>query len=94
MFDKFQGLIKTILENVNASGAGGCFGTPQQAVYNPPTNINSTDSIATGDGRNIFAGVFPETKRKTKKGKKGKKINKKVSNTPLVIRRNLQRGAY
>jgi hypothetical protein len=90
MFDKFQGLIKTILENVNSSGAGGCFGTPQQGVYNPPTNINSTDSFASGDGRNIFSGVFNKPKHKGKKRKKGKK----VGNTPLVIKRNLQRGAY
>ena len=94
MFDKFQGLINTILENVNASGDGGCFGTPQQAVYNPPTNINSTDSFASGDGRNIFAGVFPEPKRSTKNKKSRKKIGKKIGKTPLVIKRNLQRGAY
>ena len=84
MFKKFQALVINILENMNAAGAGGAFGTPQQAAYNPPTNVNSGDSIATGDGRNIFGGYLPlETKNK----KKSKKRNKK----PLIIRRKLSR---
>jgi hypothetical protein len=84
MFKKFQILVNTILENMNSAGAGGAFGTPQQASYNPPANVNSGDSIATGDGRNIFGGYLPlETKNK----KKSKKKNKK----PLMIRRKLSR---
>jgi len=81
MLGKFQTLVKTLLEN-NTAGAGGALGTPQQAVYNPPNNINSGDKIQTGDARNIMGGVFPlEKKKKTKKKK------------PLVIRRKLQRKA-
>lgn len=83
MFNKFQQLVSYILEN-NASGAGGVFGTPSQAVYNPPTNVQSGDTIQPGDGRNIYGGVFLATK------KKGKRRKKK---TPLVIKRTLQRNA-
>lgn len=84
MLNKFQTLVQELLEN-NAAGAGGAFGTPQQAVYNPPTDISTKDSLATGDARNVMAGIFPLQKRKGKKKSKTKK--------PLVIKRNLQRKA-
>ena len=87
MYNKFQALVNTILENVNAAGAGGAFGTPQQAVYDPANPV-SGDTYAPKDGRNIFGGVLPA------KGKKrGKKIGKKKIK-PLVIRRTLQRKAF
>lgn len=82
MINKFQTLVKNILEN-NTSGAGGVFGTPQIPVYNPPDQITSGDNYAKGDARNIFGGVFT---KKTNKKKKKKK-------TPLVIKRNLQRNS-
>jgi hypothetical protein len=80
MLKKFQALVNTILENMNAAGAGGSLGTPQEPVYNPPSNVNSSDSMARNDARNIYGGEF--TVKKRKKGKKYKK-------SPLIIRRNL-----
>ena len=47
MFKNFQALFNTILENINAAGAGGAFGTPQQAVYNPADPVS-------GNTNNIF----------------------------------------
>ena len=82
MFKKFQALVINILENMNSAGAGGALGTPQEPVYNPPNNVNSSDSLARNDARNIYGGMFP-----SKKSKKRKSKNKK----PLVIRRNLPR---
>jgi hypothetical protein len=80
MASRFQQLIDNIMENMNASGAGGAFGTPQQAVYNPPSNINSTDSYAPNNSINVFG--FPKmTKRKKPEllvfGKSKKKIRRK-----------------
>ena len=82
MLNKFQSLVEQLLEN-NTAGSGGALGTPQQPIYNPPTNISSGDTYAQGDARIVMGGVFPlETKKKKKKKKK----------KPLIIRRNLQRA--
>jgi len=82
MLNKFQQAFELIMED-NTAGDGGAFGSPAQAVYGPPDSINSSDSIAKGDSRNIYGGVFPATKSKKK--------NKKNSKTPLIIRRSLNR---
>lgn len=82
MFKKFQALVTNILENMNMASSGGSLGTPAQPVYNPPSNVQSGDSIAPNDARNIYGGVF-----KQKSSKKKKKNNK----SPLIIRRNLPR---
>jgi hypothetical protein len=74
MFKKFQSLVNTILENVNASSA--VFGTPQQAVYNPPDNANSGNTYAPNDNRNLF-GAY-ETKKSERKPSNSKKMGKKV----------------
>jgi len=86
MYNKFQILFNTILENMNTAGTGGAFGSPEQAVYDP-TNPVSGNTYAPNDGRNIFGGVLP-----AKSSKKRKKISKKKVK-PLVIRRTLQRKA-
>lgn len=86
MYNKFQILFNTILENMNAAGAGGAFGTPQQAVFDPANPI-SGNTYAPNDGRNLFGGVLPA------KSKKRNKKNKKKKVKPLVIRRTLQRKA-
>ncbi len=82
MFNKFQTLVVSILEN-NAAGDGGAFGTPEQAGFAPPDNITSSDWYQKNDARNIFGGVF----QKPQKPKNKKSKNKKPK--PLVIRRNL-----
>jgi hypothetical protein len=85
MFNKFQILVNTLLEN-NTAGSGGALGTPQQAIFNPPVSISSADTYAQGDARNVMGGVFPlQGKKKRKKKSKKQK--------PLVIRRNLQRNS-
>lgn len=81
MLNKFQSLVKQLLEN-NIAGSGGALGTPQQPVYNPPSSISSGDTYAQGDARMVMGGVFPLESKKRKKKKKKK---------PLIIRRNLQR---
>jgi len=96
MFNKFQALINNIMENVNAAGSGGAFGTPQQAVYNPPDNIDSGNTYAPNDSRNIF-GAYNTTKKERKPSnakKMGKKIGKVRKNKastakifPKVIKR-------
>lgn len=85
MLNKFQVLVKTILENMNAAGDGGAFGTPQQAVYDPANPV-SGNTYAPNDNRNVTGAFFPA--KGTKKGKK--KSKKKVK--PLVIRRNLPKN--
>jgi len=80
MASRFQQLIDNIMENMNAAGAGGVFGTPQQAVYNPPSNVNSGDTYAPNNAMNLFR--FPKvTKRKKPEllvfGKNKKKVRKK-----------------
>jgi hypothetical protein len=80
MASRFQQLIDNIMENMNASGAGGAFGTPQQAVYNPPSNINSGDTYAPNNAMNIFG--FPKMAKRKKPeflvfGKSKKKLRKK-----------------
>jgi hypothetical protein len=90
MYNKFQTVFNNILENINAAGSGGAFGTPQQAVYDPANPV-SGNTYAPNDGRNIFGGVLP-----AKGKKKNKKISKKIGKKkikPLVIRRTLQRNA-
>jgi hypothetical protein len=86
MYNKFQVLVNSILENMNVAGAGGAFGTPQQAVYSPANPV-SGDTYAQNDARNIFGAALPA------KGKKRGKKNKKKKVKPLVIRRTLQRNA-
>lgn len=76
MFKKFQALFSNIIENVNAAGSGGAFGTPQQAVYNPASNISSADTYAPNDGRNLF-GAY-NTQKKDRKPSNAKKMAKKV----------------
>lgn len=85
MFNKFQTLVNTILEN-NTAGSGGALGTPQQPIFNPPSSISSADKYAEHDARVVMGGVFP-----LQKNKKGKKKSKKQK--PLVIKRNLQRNS-
>jgi hypothetical protein len=85
MFNKFQILVNTLLEN-NTAGSGGALGTPQQAIFNPPVSISSADTYAQEDARNVMGGVFPLQGKK-----KGKKKSKKQK--PLVIKRNLQRNS-
>lgn len=80
MFNKFQHLINSILNEMNTAGSGGAFGTPAEASFNPPDNITSGDTIAKGDGRNVYGGVFPKSK------------NKKKSKKPLVIKRTLPKN--
>jgi hypothetical protein len=88
MFKNFQALFNNIMENVAAGNMSSeVFGTPQQPNYNPPSNIDSGDTYAPNDGRNLFGGVLPA------KGKKRSKKNSKKKVNPLVIRRNLQRKA-
>jgi hypothetical protein len=82
MASKFQQLIDNIMENMNAAGAGGALGTPQQAVYNPPSNVNSGDTYAPNNAMNLFGFpkvakrkkpellVFGKSKRKPKKKRK------------------------
>jgi hypothetical protein len=85
MLNKFQVLVKTILENMNAAGAGGAFGTPQQPVYSPDNPV-SGNTYAPNDNRNVTGAYFPAkgTKKGTKKGKNKVK--------PLVIRRTLPKN--
>jgi len=90
MYNKFQALVNTILENMNVAGAGGAFGTPQQAIYSPANPV-SGDTYAPNDGGNIFGAALPAKGKKRNK-KIGKKIGKKKVK-PLVIRRTLQRNA-
>ena len=85
MNNNFQVLVTQILEN-NSAGMGGVFGTPQTPVYNAPSDINSADTVASGDARAVMGGVYPLEDKKGKKSKKGKKTKSKK---PLVIRRNL-----
>jgi hypothetical protein len=80
MFNKFQQLVNGLLKEMNAAGAGGAFGTPAEAAFNPPDNITSGDTIQRGDGRNIYGGIFPQSKKRKK--------NKK----PLVIKRTLPKN--
>jgi hypothetical protein len=98
MSNKFQVLFNDIMENVAAGNmSSGVFGTPQQAVYGPPSNIDSADTYAPNDARNLF-GAYDTKKRERKPSnakKPGKKIGKKHPTTastkkmfPKVIRRN------
>lgn len=64
MASKFQQIIDNIMENMNVSGAGGSFGTPQQAVYNPPSDISSGDTYAPNNALNLFG--FPKITRRKK----------------------------
>jgi hypothetical protein len=82
MLNNFQALVNNILENMNAAGAGGSLGTPQEPVYNPPSNVNNSDSMARGDARYVYGGFSKKGKNKSKK-----------KNKSLIIRRNLQRKA-
>lgn len=84
MTPKFQQIINNILENMNAAGAGGVFGAPQAAIYNPPNATSTTDSYAPGDAKNLFGDV-----EKPKDKKKMKKWKKKMF---PVMRRNLSAG--
>ena len=85
MLNKFQVLVNTILENMNAAGAGGSFGTPQQPVYSPDNPV-SGNTYAPNDNRNVTGAFFPA--KGTKRKKNGKKIGKKKIK-PLIIRRTL-----
>ncbi len=77
MFKNFQALFNNIIENVAAGNmATNVFGTPQQAIYNPPSNIDSADTYAPNDARNLF-GAY-DTKKKDRKPSNTKKISKKV----------------
>jgi hypothetical protein len=97
MFKNFQALFNNIVENIAAGNmASNVFGTPQQPIYNAPTNVDSGDTYAPNDGRNLF-GAY-DTKKKDRKPSNVKKISKKIGkkrpNTastkkmfPKVIRR-------
>ena len=98
MFKNFQALFNNIMENVAAGNMSSeVFGTPQQPNYNPPSNIDSGDTYAPNDGRNLF-GAY-ETKKRDRKPSSSKKIGKnkgKIRKTsaatkkmfPTIIRRN------
>jgi len=98
MPNKFQVLFNNIIENVAAGNmASNVFGTPQQAVYNPPSNIDSGNTYAPNDARNLF-GAYEKNKRNRKlfNSKKPKKnIGKKRPTAaatkkmfPTITRRN------
>jgi len=77
MSNKFQLLFNNIMENIAAGNmSSGVFGTPQQAVYNPPSNVDSADTYAPNDGRNLF-GAY-ETKKTDRKPSNAKKPGKKI----------------
>jgi hypothetical protein len=63
MSSKFQQIVEKILENMNSAAPGGSLGTPQQAIYNPPSNIDSGDTYAPNNAINVF-GYSGVTKRK------------------------------
>jgi len=98
MFKNFQALFDNIMENVAAGNlAGNVFGTPQQAIYNPPSNIDSGDTYAPNDARNLF-GAY-DTKKRDRKPSNAKKMSKKIGKKhptaaattkmfPKVVRRN------
>jgi hypothetical protein len=98
MFKNFQALFNNIMEDITSGNmSSNVFGTPQQAVYNPPSNPNSGDTYAPNDGRNLF-GAY-ETKKRDRKPSNAKKISKKTGKKrptaastkkmfPKVIRRN------
>jgi len=75
----FSNIFSKILQEDNVAGIGGVFGNGPSVggIYNPPSQINSSDAYAPGDARIPFA--FGTTK----KGKKRKK--KKI----LIQRRGM-----
>jgi hypothetical protein len=80
MFKKFQTLIDTVMENVNAAGAGGVFGSPQAgAEITNPTSINPAGGYSS-DIKTSMAVAQPNKRAKKKKTPKSK--------FP-IIRRNL-----
>lgn len=81
-FNKFDLMVTTILED-NSSGDGGAFGTAQQPIYNPPSDVSSGDKYAENDNRNLF-GVYGSITKKPKKKKK----NQKSKVFPKIVRRN------
>ena len=98
MFKNFQALFNNIMENVAAGNMSSeVFGTPQQPNYNPPSNIDSGDTYAPNDERNLF-GAY-DTKKKNRKPSNAKKMGKKIGKKrptaaatkkmfPTITRRN------
>lgn len=84
MFKKFQQLVNNILES-NFAGEGGAFGTPATPIFNPPDNVQSSDTYQPNNAMNIFGGVLKA--KSSKKSKKNKRSKNK--NLPLVIKRTL-----
>lgn len=70
MFKKFQTLINSIMENMNAAGAGGVFGSPEiGSEITNPTSINP-DGGYSSDVKTSMAIAQPNKKSKKKKKKK------------------------
>lgn len=77
----FSNIFTKILHEDNVAGTGGVFGSGPSigGIFNPPSQISSSDAYAPGDSRIPFAFA------KTIKGKKGKKKKKKI----LIQRRGM-----
>jgi hypothetical protein len=81
MFNKFQALINTILEDVSSAALG----TPQQPIYNPPTSISSGDTYAPNDNRNLF-GAPPPVKQRKPVNKRNRRRKVKTNKFPVIRR--------
>lgn len=70
MFNKFQATINNILENINAAGAGGAFGTPsaENIIPNPTTGKGYSDNVYAA-----MSTAIPKTPKGKSKGKGRKK---------------------
>lgn len=69
MIDKFQTLVKNILEN-NTAGAGGVFGSPEAGFeIGNPTSVNPSKGY-TDNIKAAMATALPNTPTKKKKKKK------------------------
>jgi hypothetical protein len=81
MFNKFQQLINSILENMNVAGSGGTFGSPQiGSEITNPTSINPAGGYSS-DVKTSMAIAQPN--KKSKKRKKSKKSVLYVARRPL-----------
>jgi hypothetical protein len=68
----FSNIFSKILNEDNVAGVGGVFGSGPSigGIFNPPSQINSSDAYAPGDARIPFAfGIKQKGKKKNKKGK-------------------------
>ena len=65
-----------ILNEDSISGAGGVFGDSQQ-LYSPNGGIQSSDTFAPGDSRNIYNNKKPVIQRRPGIKKNKKKLKKR-----------------